>query len=123
MRCSEPLRTSRPLLPPPLSAHHAGAAPHYAVAELGVVRRCYAHSNLQNQNIMKPIIVVAITAVFAANLFAQTAAPKIPTKAYSPIYVFIIRVISSDICSGETCFGLFFLSHPNIERALSLGRF
>ncbi len=26
-----------------LSAHHAGAAPHSAVAELGVVRRCYAH--------------------------------------------------------------------------------
>ena len=25
-----------------LSAHHAGAAPHSAVAELGVVRRCYA---------------------------------------------------------------------------------
>jgi len=26
-----------------LSTHHAGAAPHSAVAELGVVSRCYAH--------------------------------------------------------------------------------
>ena len=39
MRCSEPLRASRHLLPPPPFRRRAGAAPHSAVAELGVVRR------------------------------------------------------------------------------------
>ena len=40
--CSEPLRASRHLLPPPPFAHRAGAAPHSAVAELGVVRPHFA---------------------------------------------------------------------------------
>ena len=44
MRCSEQLRASRHLLPPPPFRPHAGAAPHSAVAELGVVRRL--HTNL-----------------------------------------------------------------------------
>jgi hypothetical protein len=46
MRCSELPPRSRPMrsLRPHLSARRAWAAPAPAVAELGVVRRCYAHS-------------------------------------------------------------------------------
>ncbi len=63
MRCSERLRVSRKLLfltRPRLvratffsslyafpSLHHAATAPRSAVAELGVVRRCYPHHNMR----------------------------------------------------------------------------
>ena len=49
MRCSEQLRASRHLLPPPPFPRHAAVAPAARFAELGVVRRYYAPIETQAQ--------------------------------------------------------------------------
>ena len=57
-----------------LSARRAGAAPHSAVAELGVVRRRYPHS--MNGRLI-PLLFVALLALPAASNAAETLPPDI----------------------------------------------
>ena len=58
MRCSEPLRTSRPVRSRPhrLSTHRAQVAPCFAVTELGVVRRL-------SKRHMKPFDIIGVWCV------------------------------------------------------------
>ncbi len=72
MRCSEPLRTSRPVLPTtfaPAAFARAQAAPCSAVAELGVVRRFCAYS--MNRAFLVSLLAAAIFPAVATSFAAE----------------------------------------------------
>ena len=59
-----------------LSARHAGAAPHSAVAELGVVRRCYAQTQTTNMKSLRVLITTSIAGIIVSAGFTSCNKPS-----------------------------------------------